>query len=116
MEHAEAQEQFSAYHDGELPAADNAKLAEHLAGCAECRAEYEKFRAALVALRTLASLRQAAPQDFVGAVEGQIRKRSRGRFFTRPAPRLGQWTLSVISLVTLIVTVLIYYFAALSSQ
>ena len=85
----------------------------HLAECAECSAEYAGFRAALEAM---SSLKQAAPKDFVGAVKGQIRRRSRGRFFTRPAPRFGQWTLSILSLVTLIVTLLIYYFATLSSQ
>lgn len=113
MDHAEAAELFSAYHDGELPPADHERVEQHLAGCASCRADYERFRAALGAVSLL---KQPAPKDFEGAIKGQIRKRSRGRFFARPAPRITQWTLSIISLVTLLVTVLIYYFAAFSSQ
>jgi len=38
-----AQEMLSAYHDGELPEADRARVTEHLRGCAECAALLESM-------------------------------------------------------------------------
>ena len=36
MDCREAQELLTAYHDGELPTADRARVEEHLRGCREC--------------------------------------------------------------------------------
>ena len=39
MDCRETQTQLTAFHDGELPAADRARVEEHLRGCPECRAQ-----------------------------------------------------------------------------
>ncbi len=107
MTEAEARELFSPYHDGELEEPARRALEALLAERPTLRAEYDSFRAALGAM---SSLRAPAPVDFTAAVEGQIRKRSRGRFYARRSPRWSQLTLSVVSLATLLVTVLLYYY------
>ena len=107
MTDAEARELFSPYHDGELDEARRRALEALLGERPALRAEYDAFRAALGAM---SSLRAPAPVDFTAQVEGQIRRRSRGRFYARKAPRWSQLTLSVVSLVTLLVTVLLYYY------
>jgi hypothetical protein len=43
MDCREAQEMLSAYHDGELPEAERARVAAHLEGCAECVALLESM-------------------------------------------------------------------------
>jgi len=50
----EAQEQLSAWLDGELEAVARARVAEHLAGCAVCRRELAQLEALEAALGSLA--------------------------------------------------------------
>ncbi|HPQ67577.1 MAG TPA: zf-HC2 domain-containing protein [bacterium] len=45
MKCSEAKENLSRYLDGELPAAQVAELERHLADCAACRADLERWRA-----------------------------------------------------------------------
>jgi predicted anti-sigma-YlaC factor YlaD len=109
MDHARAQELFSDYHDGELAEAAREEVANHLGACELCRGEYQRFTAAVQAM---SALRSDAPGDFVGSVQGQIRRRSRGRFFARPAPRFAQVTLSLITQATLGLAIVLYYLVA----
>ena len=58
MASCEHERQLSAYHDGELPAAEAAGLERHLAGCEACAAELRKLRAMS---RLLSSAIEAQP-------------------------------------------------------
>ncbi len=109
MTEVEARELFSPYHDGELDEPTRRALEALFAERPALKAEYDAFQTALGAM---SSLRAPAPVDFTAAVEGQIRRRSQGRFYARRAPRWSQLTLSVVSLVTLLVTVFLYYYFA----
>jgi hypothetical protein len=61
-EHAELNDLVNAYLDGELDAAERARLETHLSACAACRLELEQLRATRGALRALPPLR--APRPF----------------------------------------------------
>jgi predicted anti-sigma-YlaC factor YlaD len=79
MDHRAAQDLFSEYLEGELAPEEQAKVAEHLQGCEECRKELETFRHTL---RSLSGLRPLPPPDnFARKVQQRIHRRSRGRFF-----------------------------------
>jgi anti-sigma factor RsiW len=54
--------QLSAYHDGELPAADAADLERHLARCDTCAAELMKLRAMSRLLSAAIEVRQVPPE------------------------------------------------------
>lgn len=82
MDHAQAQEQFSDYWEGGLAAPERAAVAAHLEGCAECRAEYERFQAALAPLGKLRTMAVPEP-DLQVSVPALINRRSQGRFFSR---------------------------------
>ena len=62
----ENREQHSAWLDGELPAAERARMEAHLAGCAECSAELARLARMLGMLRALPAER--APLGFVDRV------------------------------------------------
>ena len=44
MDCRETQALLTAFHDGELPAADRARVEGHLRGCPECRASWPTWR------------------------------------------------------------------------
>jgi anti-sigma factor RsiW len=79
--HDEIQAQLEERLDGSLAAADAARVAEHLAGCAECRAAEAEIVAMRAALGTLG--KQGAPEAFREQVTDTIHRRSAGRFFAR---------------------------------
>jgi anti-sigma factor RsiW len=74
---------FSDHYDGSLGAARRAEVEAHLASCARCRAEYDRFREAVAQVGLLG--RAAAPRGFDHRVADAIRTRSAGRFFGRRA-------------------------------
>jgi anti-sigma factor RsiW len=74
---------FSDFYDKRLPEARAREIEEHLAGCARCKAEYERFRGAVGALSGLGRI--AAPRDFDDHVAETIHRRSAGKFFGRRA-------------------------------
>ena len=73
MKHEEAQEQFSDYWDAgpEQKTGLLAQVEEHLKGCPDCRAEYERFTQAMAPLGKLH--RMPAP-DMIGTVPALIHK------------------------------------------
>ncbi len=62
----DARELFTALGDGALDAAEHAALEAHLAGCADCRREWERFRSTVALVRSLEPPR--APAGFVDRV------------------------------------------------
>ena len=62
----EARERFSALLDDALAGGERAALDAHLAGCAECRRELERFRATVTLLHRIEPAR--APAGFVDRV------------------------------------------------
>jgi anti-sigma factor RsiW len=109
MDHAQAQEQFSDFVDGSLPAREKAALEQHLAACIQCRTELESFRRAV---GSLGKLKQGAPASFLPNIHEQINKRSRGRFFSKRWKLFGRIPFEWVSLAT-IIAMLIYYIAML---
>jgi predicted anti-sigma-YlaC factor YlaD len=104
LSHTEAQELFSDYREGGLSVDRATSVREHLESCAGCRAEYDWFVKTVSALGTLKS---GAPADFLTSVQGEIRRRSRGRFFVRKTPR---FPLEIVSLLTLLIMLVVYLF------
>jgi len=70
----EHQEFFSDLYDGNLPADRGRELEAHLAGCADCRGEYEAFSASLKALQEAGE--RAVPEAFVRRVMDTARAES----------------------------------------
>ena len=108
LTHEEAQERFDRYREGDLPAAEQTQMEQHFAACTECREGYQRFLTALNALSRLPSA--TAPADFVDKVQGQIRRRSRGRFFSRPIDWSSRLPYEVLSVVMLVAIVAIFLF------
>jgi anti-sigma factor RsiW len=110
LSHDEARERFDRYYEGDLDSAERDAVDAHLAACPACQQEYQQL---VAAMNALASMRgQAAPKDFVDAVQGRIRKRSRGRFFARRqdfTTRLPYELLSVVMLIA-ILAIFLYIF------
>jgi hypothetical protein len=109
MDHGQAQEQFTDFVDGTLPARDKAALEQHLAACIQCRTELESFRRAV---GSLGKLKQSAPANLLPSIHEQIHKRSRGRFFGKRWKLYGRIPFEWVSLAT-IIAMLIYYIAML---
>ena len=105
MDHQQAQSAFSDYVDGTLEARDRSELEQHLAACIQCRTELTAFRRAVGAL---GKLKEPAPPSFLPAIQQQINRRSRGRFF-RPRWKLfGRIPFEWVS-AAMIIAMLIYY-------
>src|SRR5207244_78539 len=64
----DAREQFSALIDDALDAPERTELDAHLAACADCRRELQRFRDTVALVRAAAPVR--APAGFVGCVLG----------------------------------------------
>ena len=110
-DHQRARELFSAHRDGDLSPADGEWIESHLRACPECRREYDDL---CLALSPLAALKATPPAGFVGGIESEIRRRSRGRFFAGGGrTRLGPLALETISLLTLVALVLLYWFTSM---
>lgn len=97
---------FSDLYEKSLPDARAREMEAHLAGCARCRAEYERFQSTMGALSGLN--RVAAPPDFDDQVAATIHRRSAGRFFGRRA--FGdRIPFEIIALVALVAVVVAYW-------
>lgn len=85
---------LSAYHHGELASEEAARVAEHLAQCAACRAEHALIQAGARMAQQLQ--REAAPANLWASVEAQLARprpartrRSFNWFASVPAPSLA---------------------------
>lgn len=103
--HERIEERFSAYLERELPEREHAEIEAHLAICIQCRTNLERFRTTVGAL---ARLRRDAPATFLAGVQGQIHRRSGGRFFRRRWLLFGRIPFEWVSLV-MILAMLAYY-------
>ena len=81
--HEDIEALLSDYCEGQLAAAERQREADHLAGCAACRAAHQELRETMAALSGLH--KQAAPPELTAGVTETIRRRSGGRFFGRRA-------------------------------
>lgn len=106
--HESFENDFSEYYEGALAPARRAEIEAHLATCARCRTEYERFREAVSQLALLG--RAQAPKDFDHRVADTIHRRSAGRFFGRRAfgDRVPFELLAAFALAALLA---IYFFA-----
>jgi anti-sigma factor RsiW len=106
--HQDAKDRFDRYYEGDLPAEEQRAMDGHLASCSECREEYQRL---VEALGALSRLRDAhAPQGFLDAVQGRIRKRSHGRFFARRPDFTSRLPYEVLSVVMLIAILAIFLY------
>ena len=110
--HTRTGDAFSAYLEDELPPEEKASLEHHLSTCIQCRTSLERFRRTLGGL---GRLRQAAPNSFLAAIQQQIHRRSRGRFFRRRWLFFGRIPFEWLSL-AMIVAMLVYYLVMLQSS
>jgi len=104
---------FSAYLEGDLPPEQKASVEHHLATCIQCRTSLERFRRTLGGLGSLKQT--AAPTSFLAAIQQQIHRRSRGRFFRRRKLLFGRIPFEWLSL-AMIVAMLVYYIVVLQSS
>ena len=103
--HTRTQEAFSSYLEGDLEAKERQRVEEHLGTCIQCRTQLERFK---TTLGKLGGLHEKAPKTFLGDIQGQIRSRSKGRFFSGPRHLFGRIPYEWISL-AMIVAMLVYY-------
>ena len=103
--HTRVQETFSSYLEGDLEDKERQRVQEHLGTCIQCRTQLERFR---TTLGRLGGLHEKAPKNFLGDIQGQIRSRSKGRFFSGPRHLFGRIPYEWISL-AMIVAMLVYY-------
>ena len=108
MTHAEVKERFSAFRDGDLPPAEAEAVRAHLGECKDCKHEFDEFG---VTISSLIRLKSMAPPDFMRSLQGEIRRRSRGRFFARKPPR---FPLEIVSLITLMLMLVVWLFLRVS--
>lgn len=85
MDHARAEELFSEYWEGEMSPREALAMEKHFDECADCRRAFEAFQKTV---RTVSGLhRVPPPPDLLRRVQGEIRRRSRGRFYSdEPLP------------------------------
>lgn len=103
MDREQAQELFSAYREGELPADQLEALEGFLKDDEETREEYEQFCRTLESLSFLSP--QTAPDDFVENLQKKMRRRSGGKLFG--VNRWGQVTRVPYELFSLILILII---------
>ena len=106
--HQDAQDRFDRYYEGDLPAKEQEAMDAHLGACAECREEYQRLVKTLGALAKMRATH--APGGFLDAVQGRIRKRSRGRFFSRRQDITSRLPYEVLSVVMLIALLAIFLY------
>jgi anti-sigma factor RsiW len=111
--HTRIVDAFSAYLEDELAPEEKASLEHHLSACIQCRTSLERFRRTLGGLGRLRQ--SAAPNSFLAAIQQQIHRRSRGRFFRRRWLLFGRIPFEWLSL-AMIVAMLVYYLVMLQSS
>ena len=104
MDHQEAKELFTSYHDGELSDTQRAVLENHLSTCDECNAEWQAFQKLMAEVSGLMNL--SPPKDVVRSVERKIHRRSRGKFFGRSKSSNVQFAL--VSFILILLFMLAY--------
>lgn len=106
--HQDAQDRFDRYYEGDLAAEEQRAMDAHLAECTECRESYQKLVKTLAALSKMKATH--APGDFIDSVQGRIRQRSRGRFFSRRPDFTSRLPYEVLSVVMLIALLAIFLY------
>jgi len=106
MTHEETRARFSELLDGALAPEEALPVEEHLAGCAECRGEWEAFRGAFAALKVMP--RGEAPGTIADRVKRTINRRSRGAFFPEQSPLLFRVPYEFISLILILMAVIFF--------
>jgi anti-sigma factor RsiW len=101
-------ERFDRYREGDLQPDELRDVEAHFRGCLACREGYQRFLEAVSVLHHLPSV--SAPADFVDQLQGQIHRRSRGRFFSRRIDWSSRLPYEVLSVVMLIAIIAIFLF------
>jgi anti-sigma factor RsiW len=104
MDHERARADFMGHRDGDLPEAERQALEEHLAGCPDCRREWEAYGRTVDGVSGLRVI--APPSDLVRQVTRAIERRE-GR---RPFGQLSLMgvRLAVLSLVLIMLLLMAY--------
>lgn len=92
IDHLEAHNLIHPALDGELDTLDMMRFETHLAGCPECRADYDRLSALSAAIRERAT-RYAAPAELRGALLKSLMSREAEppKVVPFPATRLRRW-------------------------
>ena len=108
LEHEEARELLDEWRDGELDAAQAARVAAHVETCEKCRRVDEALGGGLK--QAIAGAPQSSSELLPG-VQRRIRLRSRGRFYPQEArrPTPSPWPLVVVSLAVLAALMVSYF-------
>lgn len=99
MEHQQARDMFTNYHDGDLSEDDKTLLEAHLNTCEECKGEWSAFERTMNEVSGL--LHMAPPRDLAQNIESKIHRRSKGRFFGKQRNNNIQFALVSFILVLL---------------
>ena len=104
MDHQQARELFTSYHDGELSDKQQKALEAHLSSCDECNTEWQSYQKLMTEVSGLMNL--SPPKDVVRSVERKIHRRSRGKFFGRSKASNVQFAL--VSFILILLFMLAY--------
>ncbi|MBN2716747.1 MAG: zf-HC2 domain-containing protein [Deltaproteobacteria bacterium] len=104
MNHQEARELFTSYHDGELNENERTAVEAHLSECSECNTEWLAYKKLMTEVSGLMNL--SPPKDVVGAVERKIHRRSKGKFFGRS--RASNIQFALVSFILVLLFMLAY--------
>ncbi len=108
MDHDAAQALFNDHVDGELGAEQSAALEAHVQACESCREALDQLRTTVAGLRGLSTPPPAS--DILQGVQRKIRKRSRGRYFTRGFATSGyRVPYEIIALLMVLLMVVVYF-------
>ena len=97
---------FLSVHDGDVSEEQKTAFHAHLAGCENCRAEWEAY---LLTLNEVSGMYPLAPPDeFAKRVKQVIGRRSRGRFFGDE--RSFSLNFAIVSFVLIVLVLLAYLY------
>lgn len=97
---------FNAWLDGELNPTELAAFEKRLAQDPDFKSAHEQFKSIMQIVRKIPF--EFAPDDFVDKVQGHIRQRSRGRFFTDSFLTQQRMPYEVVALVMMLVMAAVY--------
>ncbi|HUT52367.1 MAG TPA: zf-HC2 domain-containing protein [bacterium] len=101
---------FSDYFDGLLPNPEQEPIREHLKGCVACRREYQRFSAAVRAMRELPEVK--APPNFVYLVQERLDRdaawfRRAASFLNHGLNALPLRSMTAVATAVLVLTILL---------
>jgi len=112
MNHFQARDQFTRYHDGDLSDKEHRDVEDHIKNCKDCHQEWEAFKLTVTEISGLLQLEP--PSNFALNVEQKIKKRSKGRFFGNENSFSTHF--AVISFILILLFILAYLVLTATSE